>query len=54
MGIAIATNKHGFNLTACELDEDYFKSACERIRQAYNQPDMFTPPDQKPEQGSLL
>ena len=29
--IAIATNKHGFDLTACELDEDYFNSACDRI-----------------------
>jgi site-specific DNA-methyltransferase (adenine-specific) len=52
--IAIATNKHGFDLTACELDKDYFKAACERVRQANNQPDMFTPTETKPEQAELL
>lgn len=52
--IAIATNKHGFDLTACELDEDYYKAACERIRNAHNQPDMFTPQETKPEQAVLL
>ncbi len=52
--IAISTNKHGFDLTACELDEDYFKAACERIRNAHNQPDMFTPEETKPEQVELL
>ena len=52
--IAIATNKHGFDLTACELDTDYFNAACERIRQAHNQPDMFTPTETKPEQEQLL
>jgi len=52
--IAIATNKHGFDLTACELDKDYFESACERIKKEYNQPDMFTSPVSKPEQGVLL
>jgi len=29
--IAIACHYMGFNLTACELDEDYYKAACERI-----------------------
>ena len=29
--IAIATNKLGFDLTACELDEEYFTKACARI-----------------------
>ena len=29
--IAIATNKLGFDLTACELDEEYFAQACDRI-----------------------
>ena len=52
--IAIATNKHGFDLTACELDEDYFNASCERIRQAYNQPDMFTPTETAPEQAQLI
>lgn len=54
--IAIATNKHGFNLTACELDNDYFESACNRIKQSSNQTDMFTPPQElkKPIQEVLL
>ena len=52
--IGIATNKHGFDLTACELDADYFTAACDRIKQAYNQPDMFTPQETKPEQAELL
>lgn len=30
--IAIACLNHGYNLTACELDEDYFKAATERIQ----------------------
>jgi len=29
--IAIAAHYAGMHLTACELDEDYFKAACERI-----------------------
>jgi site-specific DNA-methyltransferase (adenine-specific) len=52
--IAIATNKHGFDLTACELDEDCFKAACERIRNAHNQPDMFTPKSTSNEQMELI
>lgn len=30
--IAIACHYMGFHLTACELDEDYFNAACERIK----------------------
>jgi len=52
--IAIATNKHGFDLTACELDPDYFKSACERIQKANSQPDMFTPVPAEPKQGVMM
>ena len=29
--IAIASHYAGMHLTACELDDDYFKAACERI-----------------------
>ena len=29
--IAIAAHYAGMHLTACELDEDYYKAACERI-----------------------
>ncbi len=35
--IAIACLNHGYNLTACELDEDYFKAATERIQREANQ-----------------
>lgn len=55
MSSAIACNKMGFDIVVCELDEDYFKAACERIRNAYNQPDMFTPKEtEKIKQGELL
>ena len=43
--IAIACNEMGFNLTASEIDEDYFNAACKRIEQAHNerknQPGLF-------------
>jgi site-specific DNA-methyltransferase (adenine-specific) len=29
--IAIAAHYAGMHLTACELDEDYYQAACERI-----------------------
>lgn len=32
--IAVACNKLGFNLTAIEIDDDYFNAACKRIEQA--------------------
>jgi len=35
--IAIAAHYAGMNLTACELDEDYFKAACERIHEGTSQ-----------------
>jgi DNA modification methylase len=38
-----------------EQDEGYFDIACERIRKAYDQPDMFVaPPSPQPEQLSIL
>jgi site-specific DNA-methyltransferase (adenine-specific) len=52
--IAIATNKHGFDLTACELDPEYYNGACQRIEQALKQVDCFTPEIPKPEQVNLL
>lgn len=39
--IAIACHYMGFNLTACELDEDYYQSACERIKRETAQLEMF-------------
>jgi site-specific DNA-methyltransferase (adenine-specific) len=35
--IAIACNELGFNLTAIEIDEDYFNAACKRIQRAVSE-----------------
>ena len=39
--IAIAAHYAGMHLTACELDEDYFKAACERIDRETRQTTLF-------------
>lgn len=39
--IAIACNNLGFELTATELDADYFEAACKRIKQATAQERLF-------------
>lgn len=38
--IAIACHYMGFHLTACELDEDYYNAACERIKRETAQLEM--------------
>jgi site-specific DNA-methyltransferase (adenine-specific) len=38
---AIATNNLGFELTACELDKDYFEASVKRIKQAAAQERLF-------------
>jgi len=38
---AIACNNLGFELTACELDKDYYKASIERITQANQQVRLF-------------
>lgn len=51
----VACVKLGRSFVGIEIDEGYFDIACERIRKAYAQPDMFVaPPAAKPEQISLL
>jgi DNA modification methylase len=50
----VACVKLGRSFIGIELDEEYFEIACERIRQAYAQPDMFVEQTKEPEQGSLL
>lgn len=40
--IAIACHYFGAHLTACELDQDYYEAACERIEKETSQSDMFT------------
>ena len=39
--IAIACHERGFELTACELDKEYFDSAIKRIKQHTNQQRLF-------------
>jgi len=39
--IAIACNELGFDLTASEIDKDYFSAACKRIKEANKQSDLF-------------
>ena len=39
--IALACHDYGFDLTACELDEDYYKSAIKRIQQHVSQQKLF-------------
>lgn len=44
--IAIACHYFGAYLTATEIDEDYFKAACERIENETRQMDLFQPNNQ--------
>ena len=39
--IAIACHDYGFDLTACELDKDYFDAAMKRISQHQAQTKLF-------------
>jgi DNA modification methylase len=51
----VACVKAGRSFVGIEIDEGYFEIACERIRDAYSQPDMFVSSLQpKPEQLSIL
>jgi DNA modification methylase len=50
----VACVKLGRKFIGIELDEGYFNIACERIRKAYDQPDMFVAPPAKPVQEAML
>lgn len=51
----IAAVRAGHPFIGIEIDEDYFDIACERIRKAYAQPDMFIEPRApEPKQEALL
>lgn len=51
----VACAKMGRKFIGIELDPDYFEIACERIRKAYDQPDLFVAaPAQKHEQESMI
>jgi site-specific DNA-methyltransferase (adenine-specific) len=39
--IAIACHDYGFELTACELDKEYYQKAIERIQNHVNQLKLF-------------
>ena len=57
MGVAstgVACAKLGRKFIGIELDEDYFNIACERIKKAYEQPDLFVEPPTKIIQEQLL
>ena len=41
--IAIACHDFGFELTACELDADYYKASIERIKKHVSQLSLFAP-----------
>ena len=49
--IAIACADYGFDLTACELDKEYFDKSLQRINNHINQLDMFT---ERPEIITIL
>jgi len=53
--IAIACHKRSFELTGCEIDEDYFNQSIERINQEIKQVDIFQSIREiSLEQGSLF
>lgn len=49
-----AAVKNGHSFIGIEIDEGYFDIACERIRKAYTQPDMFVERAPDPKQEALL
>ena len=50
----VACVKLGRKFIGIEIDEGYFDIACERIRKAYAQPDMFVQRAPEPVQEALL
>lgn len=46
--------KRGRSFVGIELDQKWFDLACRKLELAHQQPDMFTLPEPKPEQFSLL
>jgi DNA modification methylase len=50
----VACAKLGRKFIGIELDERYFQIACERIQKAYDQPDLFIAPPEKPKQEAMI
>jgi site-specific DNA-methyltransferase (adenine-specific) len=51
---AIAANNLGFEFVGMELNQDYFKAACKRVKQAAAQDTLFAPEPMKQTQEVLL
>lgn len=54
MSSVIACLNLGFAVTCCELDPDYFATACERVRNSQRQQPMFAPERPKQIQEALV
>jgi len=57
MGVAstgVACVKSGRKFIGIELDPEYYEIACERIRKAYEQPDLFIAPPEKLTQSQMF
>lgn len=50
----VACTRLGRRFTGIEIDPSYFDIACRRIEEAYKQPRLFSEPEPKPVQPSLL
>ena len=50
----VACAKLGRKGIGIELDPEYFDIAVERVQKAYDQPDLFVAPPEKPVQETLL
>lgn len=50
----VACAKLGRKFIGIELDPDYFEIACERIRKAYEQPDLFIEPPKQLKQENMF
>ena len=49
----VACAKLGRKGIGIELDPDYFETACQRVEEAYRQPDLFVAPPSPPEQTGM-
>ena len=54
MSSVIAALNLGFEITGCELDDDYYAAGVARVRQSQQQVRMFDEPTPQPEQQTML
>jgi len=50
----VACVRRGHSFIGIERDPEYFEIACERIKKAYRQPDMFVTPAETWKQGEMI